>query len=87
MGRLYNGEADRKAVQRIWLESGWIEDEKKQLDIEKAISALHFETESLAFNLTITDPVERYLDTDSPWRGCSGEYTVTLEETSHCAPG
>ncbi|MBI3945763.1 MAG: GNAT family N-acetyltransferase [Armatimonadetes bacterium] len=39
------------------------------------------------FNLKLTDPVERLLDTDAPWRGVGGDYLVGLGRISGAERG
>lgn len=41
----------------------------------------------LRFNLLLTDPIGRYLDDDSPWRGISGSFHLTLGQHSSAEPG
>ncbi len=59
------------------------------LDLQRCIAATRTDR-PVHFNLTLTDPVERYLDGATArggWRGIAGEYRVTLEEASEIAPG
>ena len=39
-------------------------------------------SDPIRFNLALTDPVERFLPADAPWRGIGGKYTITLGPTS-----
>lgn len=39
------------------------------------------------FNLSLRDPIEKYMDAGAPWRGVSGEYVVTLGSESSAEPG
>lgn len=39
------------------------------------------------FNLHLSDPIERYLDEDAPWREIAGEYVVTIGRESGAKPG
>ncbi len=39
------------------------------------------------FNLKLTDPIEEYLDENSPWTGASGEYVVKMGPNSWAAGG
>ncbi len=39
------------------------------------------------FNLKLTDPIEKYLDSSFTWRGCAGEYTINLSEQSSVQDG
>ena len=59
------------------------------LDLQRCIAAT-WTDRPVRFNLTLTDPVERYLDgttAQGGWRGIAGEYQVTLDEASEVARG
>jgi len=47
-------------------------------DLPAALARTHLVGEPLRFNLTLNDPVERYLSDDASWRGIGGEYVVSL---------
>lgn len=55
------------------------------LDLPRCIAATRT-SQPVRFNLTLSDPVERYLAGDQPaaggWRGIAGEYAVELAEAS-----
>jgi GNAT superfamily N-acetyltransferase len=57
------------------------------LDLEVCLAKTHLSGEPVRFNLSLTDPVERFLDNDTVWQGISGEYVVTLGPDSSAAPG
>jgi predicted acetyltransferase len=59
----------------------------RMLDVPTCLRATHLKAEPLRFNLTLTDPVEAFLDTDSAWRGCGGSYVVTLGPESSAVEG
>ncbi len=52
------------------------------LDLESCIRAFSHEGHTLRFNLTLKDPVENLLEKNTPWKGLSGNYTVTLDRDS-----
>ena len=56
-------------------------------DIPACLAKTHTETETVRFNLELTDPIEKYVDADAVWRGVAGEYTVTLGEESEAKRG
>ncbi len=60
------------------------------LDLRRCIAATRT-TRPVRFNLTLSDPVERYLDgaesVASGWRGIAGEYAVVLDRVSAVEPG
>jgi hypothetical protein len=47
----------------------------------------HLNSEDVRFNLLLTDPIEAYLDAESPWNGASGEYVVSLGNFSGAERG
>ncbi|MFP4205704.1 MAG: GNAT family N-acetyltransferase [Spirochaetaceae bacterium] len=58
------------------------------LDLEKALAPTSVPGRGeISFNLRLTDPVARYVDTSSSWTGVAGEYVVTLGEVSHARAG
>lgn len=57
------------------------------LDLKACVETLHVAGEPVRCNLTLTDPIGRYLDADAAWRGLSGEYTVCLAEESSIEAG
>lgn len=56
-------------------------------DVSACLARTHIETKTVQFNLELTDPIEKYLDANSIWRGTTGEYTVTLGEESNARRG
>lgn len=56
------------------------------LNLPECVAALTIE-DSLEFNLTLSDPLEKYLGEGAPWRGCGGDYTVKLGKTSRAVEG
>ncbi|MCA9981550.1 MAG: hypothetical protein KDD89_11965 [Anaerolineales bacterium] len=44
-------------------------------------------SDSVRFNLHLSDPISRYLPEDAPWRGTAGQYIVTLGAESHAETG
>jgi hypothetical protein len=42
---------------------------------------------SVRFNLDLSDPISRYLPPEAAWRGTAGQYVVTLGPESHAAKG
>jgi len=56
------------------------------LDMKKCISAMKCGAD-VKFNLTVEDPIERFLPAKSAWKGCGGEYTVSLGSTSSIKKG
>ena len=80
----YDPKKDKKAVQRIWRETGWLEDEKKEKKLMnifiKGGRALVAELNGEAECLVASMPgVIRYLDEDLPLSG------VTAVTTSRVA--
>jgi predicted acetyltransferase len=51
-------------------------------DLVGCLARTHLRCADLRFNLALSDPIDRYLDADAPWRGVSGEYVVSLGRNS-----
>ncbi len=56
------------------------------LDVAACVAARRWVGEPLSFNLTLTDPAERWL-ADADWSGVAGDYTVTIGSESTAVPG
>ncbi|MFP4444285.1 MAG: GNAT family N-acetyltransferase [Spirochaetia bacterium] len=56
------------------------------LNLPECIAALSLD-KNLEFNLTLSDPIEKYIDEKFSWRGCGGDYTVSLGGSSRAVPG
>jgi hypothetical protein len=56
-------------------------------DLPGCLEQTHLRCDELRFNLKLTDPIERYLDDDTPWRGVGGDYVVALGPSSGAEPG
>lgn len=51
-------------------------------DLPGCLEHTHLRGDEVCFNLTLTDPIERFLDASTPWRGIAGDYVVTLGPAS-----
>lgn len=56
-------------------------------DLVSCLAQTHLPGETVRFNLALTDPVTAYLEADTPWRGLTGDYLITLGPESGAAPG
>jgi len=56
-------------------------------DLAGCMQHTHLYGEPVRFNLRLSDPIERFLDEDAPWRGIGGEYVVQLGPLSEAVPG
>jgi len=56
-------------------------------DLPRCLAYTRLPGVDLRFNLRLSDPIERLLDEDAPWRGVAGEYVVALGESSGAEPG
>ena len=56
-------------------------------DIPGCLAQTSIPGETVRFNLQVSDPIERYLDDSSKWRGVGGEYIVTIGPESSAVPG
>jgi hypothetical protein len=61
--------------------------QKRICDLPACLARTHLRGDDLRFNLVLSDPIERYLPEDAPWRGVAGEYVVTLGPESSAKPG
>ncbi|MFW6040483.1 MAG: GNAT family N-acetyltransferase [Thermoplasmatota archaeon] len=57
------------------------------LDLKGCIENTHLNDGGVTFNLELEDPIENLLDEESPWKGISGEYVVTLGHESKLEKG
>jgi hypothetical protein len=55
--------------------------------LTECLKQTHLKGEELRFNLVLTDPIEQFLDEDTPWNGIAGNYVITLGEESQAHPG
>jgi hypothetical protein len=56
-------------------------------NLPECISKTHLSCSPFSFNLEIFDPIEKYLEDKSVWKGVTGSYTVTLCEESSIKNG
>ncbi len=56
-------------------------------DLAGCLGRTHLWAGEVRFNLKLSDPIEGFLEADSPWRGISGEYVVTLGRESSAERG
>jgi predicted acetyltransferase len=57
------------------------------LDLEGCLACTSLDAEPVRFNLALSDPVERYLEDGSSWRGVAGDYVVEVGPTCRAAAG
>jgi len=57
------------------------------LDLEGCLASTSLDAEPVRFNLALSDPVERYLEDGSSWRGVAGDYVVEVGPTCRAAGG
>lgn len=56
-------------------------------DIPGCLARTRLPWGEVRFNLELSDPIERHLPADAPWRGVGGRYVVTLGTTSEAEQG
>jgi len=56
-------------------------------DLEGCLARTHLPGDEVRFNLVLSDPIERFLDEDMPWRSVAGNYVITLGPSSSAEPG
>jgi len=59
----------------------------RMLDVPGCLALTHLRSAKTRFNLSLTDPIERLLDSDAKLRGVAGNYIVTLGPSSGAAAG
>ena len=59
----------------------------RMLDVPKCLAKTHLETDDLAFNLELTDPIAEHVGEGSRWCGVAGNYVVNLGEQSAAREG
>lgn len=59
----------------------------RMLDPIECIRQTHLNIDDLEFNLELEDPIEKFLDNEKQWNGCSGKYYVKLGRDSRMEPG
>ncbi|PIE52107.1 hypothetical protein CSA37_08310 [Candidatus Fermentibacteria bacterium] len=57
------------------------------LNLKKCINGMTCPGPEVSFNLSLNDPVEKFLDDSFTWKGCTGEYTVNFSENSSVENG
>ncbi len=57
------------------------------LDLEGCLSQTHLLCPSFQLNLHLSDPIQALLDETSVWKGCAGDYILTLGEECALEPG
>lgn len=56
-------------------------------DLNACLNATRLPSDELRFNLNLSDPIERFLDTSTSWNGIGGEYVVSLGASSGAERG
>jgi len=56
-------------------------------DLQGCLERTHLAGGEVRFNLSLHDPIARFLDEGAPWAGISGEYIVALGPRSCAEPG
>ncbi len=57
------------------------------LDLPACLARTHLPNVSLAFNLSLTDPLDERLPPEESWRGCGGEWQIQLGPASSAVAG
>ena len=52
------------------------------LDLPGCLARTSLDAEPVRFNLVLSDPIESFLEDESPWRGVAGEYAVEVGPAS-----
>ena len=67
--------------------SAWAYWQMRICDLAGCLEKTRLPSGGVKFNLRLTDPIAQFLAADAPWRGCAGEYVVTLGRSSGAEPG
>ncbi len=59
----------------------------RMLDLPGCLAKTRLNGPSIRFNLRLSDPIERFLESGSSWPGVGGDYIVTLGPESRAQPG
>ncbi len=76
----YKGDEENRNLAVAW----W---QIRICDLTGCLKKTHFEGNEVKFNLELYDPIEKYLDTGSTWRGISGDYSIVLGPKSSAKKG
>jgi hypothetical protein len=57
------------------------------LDLPGAMAQTSLDAAPLRFNLTVSDPIGRFLEDDAPWRGIAGDYVLEAGPECSAVPG
>ncbi len=83
--RRFDQTAGSKRAHGVTAEAYW---QARILNVEKAVERMRLpEAGEIEFVLRLTDPLEKYLDDNSSWRGCGGDYTLRLGARSQAVSG
>ena len=61
--------------------------EHRICDLPACMAALSLPGADACFNLRLSDPIGNFLPDDAPWRGCAGDWTVSLGSTCRAEAG
>lgn len=64
--------------------AGW---QARICNLAACMQQTHLNCKPLRFNLRLSDPIAKFLDSDQPWCGVAGKYTVTLGPESSVENG
>lgn len=83
--RRFDQTAESKRSHGVTAQAHW---QARVLNVEKAVERLVLPGEGeIAFVLRLSDPLEKYLNDESQWRGVAGEYTIRLSKGSYAVRG
>ena len=59
----------------------------RMCDVPRCIGAISMPGADLRFNVQIDEPIEQFLASDASWRGCGGDWIISLGDTCSAEPG
>jgi hypothetical protein len=74
------GDFDSAVLNQVWMQN-------RILDVPACIGAMKLHGEPISFNVSLSDPIESYLEDDAEWKGVSGDWIICFGEESSATRG
>ena len=83
----FRNERSRRGSKFETYQSVFATEQLRILNLQSCIEKTRLQIEDIRFNLVLDDPVRGFVDDDHNWQGISGDYVVTLGESSFAESG
>ena len=83
----FRNERSRRGSKFETYQSVFATEQLRILNLQSCIEKTRLHIEDIRFNLVLDDPVRGFVDDDHNWQGISGDYVVTLGESSFAESG